>query len=205
MFRRFAAVLAAAIIPAAALALAIPAAHAAIPATVIALPALGTSGANPLGQAMNAKNWAGIGNSSTCSTGNGVVNTPIGTWSVNSAHCASDFQILVDPAPGTFQIQYNPSGNTSANLCVSTINNVQGTFSRLRPCAAGGNIWQTFETLPATTDITGGREIVPVAAPSLALNAFGYKTNAASQVGLWHITTGANQIWASVAGPGLPA
>lgn len=207
MLRRLAETLFAVALPLVAVALAIPAApiaQAAIPATVIALPALGTSAANPLGQALNAKNWAGIGNSSTCVTGNGVVNDPVGTWAVNSAGCASDFQILVDPAPGTFQIQYNPHGNTSANLCVSTIANLQGEFSRLRPCAPGGNTWQTFRTIPASSDITGGVEIVPVAAPALALNDFGWKTNAASQVGLWPITTGVNQIWASVAGPGLP-
>jgi hypothetical protein len=178
-------------------------ASAAIPATVIVLPALYTSSSNPLGMALVPLNWAGIGNNSTCTTGAAVVNDTMGVWQAAHAGCAADWQIVPD-STNTFQIQYNANGLTSANLCVSTISNLQGTRSRLRPCAPGGNTWQAFETEPANSDITGGVEIVPVADPSLALNDFGYKGNGGS-VGLWPITTGVNQIWASVAGPGLPA
>jgi hypothetical protein len=205
------AALSAIVVGTAGLAVAMPgSAHAANPPTQIILPALDTSAANPFGLALDAANWGGTGTSAICnplsgSFGQGVVNDPVVVYPQAGAGCAADWQILPDATAGTFQIQYNPAGNTSANLCVSTIGNTIGVHYRLRPCAVGGNAWQTFTTsiTPNNSDITGGKIIQTVAAPNLAANdqAFGFKLSPV--IGWTPSPTHVNQIWTAL-GPALP-
>jgi hypothetical protein len=181
-----------------------PAAHAAFPATVINLPALGASSVNPNGLDLDALNWGGTGTSGICNPasvhyGQGVVNDEIAVWKDNSAGCAADWQILADSA-STFQIQYNPAGNSGANLCVSTISG-EYTIARLRPCAVGGNIWQTFHTVAANTDITGGKLLE--AGTGFYLNDKAFGSNG-SPVISYTSTTTVNAVWTTAAGPALP-
>jgi hypothetical protein len=162
----------------------------------ITLPALDATAANPNGLALDALNWGGVGNSSTCTTGDGVSNSPVGVWRAAGAGCASDWVILADATPGTYQIQYQPDGNASANLCVSTIGNSVGVHARLRPCAVGGNAWQTFHNVAdPNTDITGGVLIESTA--GLALNDAAFGGNGSPVISFTPSLTGTavNQIW----------
>ncbi len=173
-------------------------AHAALPVTMITLPALDASAANPNGLALDALNWAGEGNNSTCSTGAGVVNSPVGMYKAASAGCAADWQLVTVPgSSGVFQIQYNPNGKTSADLCVSTIGNTAGVHMRLRPCATGPNVWQDFKQVTdANVDITNAVLIEDVAS-GLAMNDKGFGGNQ-SPVISWPASTSqtaVNQIW----------
>lgn len=179
--------------------------HAANPPTRFTLDAIGASSSNPFGQALNANNWGGTGSASvTCGTGAGVVNDNVGVWKNSGAGCASDWQIVANTTPvNTFEIEYNPGGNTSASLCVSTIANLTGTRARLRPCSfTGTNPWQTFIRVPEpNSDITGGFEIeaalttTQCAGGPCVLNDLRYAQNNAMSIAVWPNTHTVNEIF----------
>jgi len=105
----------------------------------------------------------------------------------------------------TFEIEYNPSGLTTAGLCVSTIANITGVRARLRPCSfTGTNPWQTFiRVAEANSDITGGFEIQAALTTTqcnggpCVLNDLRYAQNNGLSIAVWPNTHTVNEIFLS--------
>lgn len=152
------------------------------------------------GQALNASNWGGSGHASTACTG-AVTNDNIKTWRYGGAGIASDFTPIplgstvqpaictTAPATGCFQLEYTP-GKAQSGLCISTVLDLKGAFTRLRPCAGLAttgigsvlNQWQDF-TLVAEGD--GFSQIEAITEPTpYSLNIAGFGGNG-TQVISW--------------------
>lgn len=76
-------------------------------------------------------------------------NTPLIDYPQDS-NGTEDFMMVPNGIGHQYQIEYAPYGVRSG-FCVSIPVLVEGTPAVLRPCAAGGNMWQTFAADIITT------------------------------------------------------
>lgn len=158
------------------------------------------------GQALNAINWGGSGHKSTACTG-ALVNDNIKTWRYPAASVASDFTPVAVTGlagsnltkctatgagfyPGCVLLEYTPFGQHTG-LCISTVLDLKGAFSRLRNCASSlqdntaghvVNQWQDFALVP---EGDGFWQIEAVLEPTpFSLNIAGFGGNG-TQVISW--------------------
>lgn len=156
----------------------------------------------PAGVALDALGWGGTGSSASCTTGAATVNDEVGVWNTAAAGCASQWSIVIaagQTLATVVQLEYAPDGNTSADLCVSTVTDVQGAFARLRPCATGLNPWQDFSEVAVASDIAGAVELRAEGAGVAGWTAYNLNDRAFGKDGAAVIsyppTSGENQLW----------
>lgn len=184
--------------------------------------------AYPQGVAMDALGWAGTNTSASCAAHSANTFAYVGVWKSTGAGCASQFRLVpltvgaTAPGPnGPFEILYAPNGvaanveastgvSVSDGFCVSTYANSQGTFARIKHCAATltqntvtglysaaettANAWQNFQSVGNTVDNPGAMQIQDVAS-GLCLNDKAFGGNG-SHVISWTCTPPrANEAW----------